>query len=221
MLKKNFTRLTNEALANLASQTMNAVTLKADPAISTNPVYTPIHAAYNQFFALLNKETYSGMGEQMSTEDKRRDEAYTHLKMVVDGLAFFTGFEIGRNAATLKPLFDREGNMSEKTYAQQTAAMDRLMADLLLEANQTLLTEIGIWDLYDNVRRLNASFKGHYLTQVDANSALRQMGTATEKRKNLEEKLKDFYNLVDAMKTQPSWDDLYSDLEELQMRTKF
>jgi hypothetical protein len=183
--------------------------------LAINPAYTP-------FFAVLNRNTYSGMGEAVANDDRRRDNMYSGLYEIIKGMSRFAGEgNLFAGAATLLSVFEKEGAMHQKTYAQQTAAIDRFVADMNLTDNMTILTSLSLVDAFNRLKNMNTHFKNTYIAQVDANSDLRQQGTAGDTRKPLEEALKQFFTLVEAMKATQPWKDLYSDLSELKMRTKF
>jgi len=223
MLKKNFSRLSNEALATLASQTMMLVNDTGNTTLTGNQLFAPIDAAYKPFFALLNKDAYSGMGTLISGADKRRDNCYSGFCSIIKAMARFKAENEmqGQLATQLLPYLKKAGAMRSKTYAQQTSAVERLIADLSTKPNTIILTQLGILNLYTLLKDVNAIFKADYVKQVDSNSNIRQLGTATQLRKPLEEALKQFYTLAEAMKASVPWKDLYSDLSELVMRTKF
>jgi hypothetical protein len=225
MLKKSFQKLTNEAFASLASETIKMVTDTANTTFTTNPLFTAIEPAYNAFFAVLDKQTFSGMGEQIAALDKRRDKVYSGLYQIIKGWSKFVGEGIpnGETATELLPLFEDVESvrrMSSRTYAQETSAIEHLVTLMDTTENMAKFASLGLSEARVRVRNHNQNFKNAYLQQVNANSAIRQQGTATDKRKALEEAMKDFYALVDSMKKIAPWTDLYSDLEELQMRTK-
>jgi hypothetical protein len=164
------------------------------------------------------------MGKDVQVADERRDRLFTGLYEIVKGMSRFDK-EVGNfgDAKKLLPFFEKaqkERSMGKKTYTQETAALERLHADLHLPANATIMNELGITDLENRLKNINAAFKTTYLASVDANSALMQQSTATEKRKPLEEALKEFYTLVDAMKKISPWTELYNDLSVLAKRAK-
>lgn len=101
MLKKGFTRLTNEALAHLASATIKLVTDTEKKTFTENELFLAISEAYKPFNQVLNKATYSGMGAQIADEDGHRDNMYLGLKEVVTGMNRFSK-EISKYADTEK-----------------------------------------------------------------------------------------------------------------------
>jgi hypothetical protein len=128
------------------------------------------------------------------------------------------------NAKKLLPFFEKaqkEGSMGQKTYAQETSALERLHEDLNSTENKAIMSSLSITSLEARLDVINQYFKLTYLASIDANSALAQQSTATEKRKPLDEALAGFYTLVEAMKKIDPWTDLYSKLSILAARTKF
>jgi hypothetical protein len=222
MLKKGFTRLTNEALAHLASATIKLVTDTEKKTFTENELFLAIFEAYKPFNQVLNKATYSGMGTQIADEDGRRDNMYLGLKEVVTGMNRFSK-EISKYADTEKLLFvfKKHGNMSKKTYTQQSAALTAFCDEMATTENAAIIESLGLTDMFARLRNMNTHFKNTYLEQVSANADLRQKDTAVVKRKPLEDALKQFYTLVEAMKNTASWDKLYADLSELSQRNKF
>lgn len=222
MLKKGFTRLTNEALANLASATIKIVTDTNNMTFTENSVFIPIKEAYDAYRRVLNKETYSGMGTVMAEKDARRDNMYLGLKEIVTGMSRFSR-EVSkyRDAEKLMPVFKKYGSMNKKTYSQQSAALTSFCNDMAKEENATIVETLGLTEALTQLKNMNTNFGYTYVEQVTANVDLRQKKTAVELRKPLEAALKQFYTLAEAMKNVPAWQKMYADLSELSMRNKF
>jgi hypothetical protein len=98
--------------------------------------------------------------------------------------------------------------------------MDHFVSLMDNATNKPKFAALGLNDVCQRVRGYNQAFQRAYLAQVNANADIRQQGTASEKRKNLEVAMRNFYALVDPMKNIAPWSTLYPKLEELQMRTK-
>lgn len=111
--------------------------------------------------------------------------------------------------------------MSKKTYTQQSAALTAFCDEMATTENAAIIESLGLTDMFARLRNMNTHFKNTYLEQISANAGLRQKDTAVVKRKPLEDALKQFYTLVEAMKNTTSWDKLYADLSELSQRNKF
>jgi hypothetical protein len=225
MLKKSFRKLTNEALATLASATVKMVTDTGDATFTATPLFNAVDPARVAFFAVLDKPTYSGTGGEIFALDKRRDKVYAGLHEILKGWSKFKDEDIpnGVIAAELLPLFkevERVKKMSNRTYAQETSAIEHLVTLMDNDTNRPKFVTIGLSEECARVRNHNQVFKDAYLKQVDANSTIRLQGTATEKRVALEAAMKDFYTLVDSMKKIAPWTALHAALEELQARTK-
>ena len=222
-MKTGFTHLTNEAIATLASETIKMTTDTGATAITSTPQFKAIDPAYKELFAVLNKDTYSGMGEEIKTLDASRDKLFTGLHDIVKGMSHFPITPYS-NAAKLLPFFDKAQKrrlVGEKTYAQETSALERLHEDLNTTENKALMDSLGVTNMEAQLNTANMYFKIIYLKAVDANALLLQQSSATAKRKPLEEALKDFYTLVEAMRKIAPWTDLHADLAELAKRTKF
>lgn len=222
MLKKGFTRLTNEALANLASATIKIVTDTNNKTFTENAVFTPIQEAYDAYRRVLNKETYSGMGTEIAQKDARRDNMYLGLKEIVTGMSRFSR-EVSkyRDAEKLLPVFKKYGTMNKKTYSQQSAALTSFCNDMAKEENATIVGALGLTEALTHLRNMNTNFGYSYVEQVSANADLRQKKTAVELRKPLEDALKQFYTLAEAMKNVAAWQKMYADLSELSLRNKY
>jgi hypothetical protein len=225
MLKKSFSRLTNEAFATLASETVQIVKDTNDDTLTGHPLFKTITPAYDLFFPVLDKSTFSGMGEEIAALDKRRDNVYSALHGIVKGWSKVKDEELpaGSIAAGLLALFkdvERARKMSNRTYAQETSAIEHLVSLMEEEKTKANFNKLGVSDLCSWLKVLNITFKTNYLEQVKANAGIRQQGTATDKRKELEIAMRNFYALVDSMKNIAPWSTLYPKLEELQLRTK-
>lgn len=222
MLKKGFTRLTNEALAHLASATIKLVTDTEKKTFTENELFLAISEAYKPFNQVLNKATYSGMGTQLAEKDARRDNMFLGLKEIITGMSRFSG-ELSkyRDAKKLLPIFKKYSDMGKKTYSQQSAALSSFCSEMATTENAVIIEALGLTEALTQLRNMNTNFGHTYVEQVTANSELRQKKTAVELRKPLEDALKQFYTLVEAMKNNSSWEKLYADLSELSMRNKF
>ena len=221
MLKKNVTHLSNEALYSLASGTIREVMQVDSVAVSGTPQYKAIEPARAAFFAVLNKEPSSGMGEEVERLDRGRGYRLSGLYEVVKGMSHFSALET--NAKKLLPLFEKEQQkrrMGRKTYAQETAAIDRLHEDLNTTENAAIMTALGISTMENEMYMANQMFKTYYLQSVDKNAALLYKSSATKKRKPLEDALRNFFMLVEAMKDIEPWTGLHTDLSELAKKTK-
>jgi hypothetical protein len=191
--------------------------------VMSTPQFKAIDPAHKELFAVLNKETYSGMGQEIADLDRQRDSYFSGFHEVIKGMSRFSVTPYN-NAAKLLPLFEKEQKrrtMGQKTYAQETAAMDRLHEDLNTDENNALMDSLGLISMESRLHDANQHFKLLYPKAIDANAALLQQSSASKKRKPLEEALRDFYTLVEAMKKIAPWTDLHADLSELVKRTKF
>ncbi|MDR1005475.1 MAG: DUF6261 family protein [Bacteroidales bacterium] len=220
MLKINFSRLTNESFAALTQMTITTVNQTGDASIINNPVFTLIAPAYEQFEILINKPAYSGLGKRAKKDDKIRDKYFRGLYAIVRSMSVFADDAKGQKAAEILPFFKQVGNIDSKTYSEQTAALNKFFSDMDSQTNQTILEETGIKNFYQKVRNAQNVFEEHYLQQINEDSQLRQGGTASQKRRLLEENMSQFHILVNAMKNQPVWSDLYADLKQLETGIK-
>lgn len=222
MLKKGFTRLTNEALANLASATMKLVSDTGNKTFTDNELFLAISTAYEPYNKVLNKATYSGLGTEIAEKDARRDNMYLGLKEIVTGMSRF-GREVPKfaDAEKLLSIFKKHGNMNKKTYSQQSAALTRFCEEMGNTDNVAIVEALGLTEALARLKNMNTNFKASYLNQVTANADLRRKDTAVVVRKPLEDALKQFYTLAEAMKNTPSWQKLYADLSELSQRNKY
>jgi hypothetical protein len=89
MLKRSFQTLTNEAIATLASETIQLVKQTEETTFTSHPLFKAIDPEYQDFFPVLDKSTFSGMGVQIATLDKQRDNAYAGLHGIVKGWSRF------------------------------------------------------------------------------------------------------------------------------------
>ena len=59
------------------------------------------------------------------------------------------------------------------------------------------------------------TFETLFAEQAEANADLRNMTSASAIRRNLEQTLRSYLNLITAMKEVPGWELLYADINEL------
>lgn len=164
----------------------------------------------------------SGLETKIAEKDAHNDNMYFGLKEIVIGMSR-SAHEVSKFADTEKMLsiFQKHGNMNKKTYSQQSAALTGFCKEMGNTDNAAIVETLGLTEALARLKNMNTNFKATYLNQVTANAYLHRKDTAVVMYKPLEDALRQFYTLVEAMKNIPSWQKLYADLSELSQRNKF
>lgn len=90
------------------------------------------------------------------------------------------------------------------------------MIEALEKPENTLrITNLALETAFSELKKKQEVFEEIFAEQAEANADLRQVASASSTRKELEQALRQYLNLVTAMKDVPDWTKLYFDLNEI------
>lgn len=214
MLQIPFSRLAVTILGWLARNAIKITKKNTDTAIADNPLFEEVENKYAMYDAVLLKDVYSGMGPEVKNADLKRDQAFYGFLNLLKGLAVFES-DNAKAAAELYQLITDKGTIRGLSYGDESELLYKIFDMLDTEESQTLITTAGVDQQYLFLKTTQNNFQEIFLEQAEANSALRQMQSASSIRNELEEALRNFFGFVSVMRKQPEYKNLYADLNEI------
>jgi hypothetical protein len=215
MLQIGLASLSTKKLDNLAEETLALSAQNEMKEIVTHPLFLSLKSSQELYNANVIKPTYSGMGSELAAADLLRDSYHAGLYRLLRGFATFKDTEKGQAAKKLLACFDETGSITRLSYTEETVVMEKLLDKLSTDSNKTLLNVLGIAAEVNLLSESQTDFDRLFLTQIDANSQLRQQPSATSLRSELEVALRNYFGYISAMHGIPPWNDLYTDMKEL------
>jgi hypothetical protein len=93
--------------------------------------------------------------------------------------------------------------------------MKKLIEELEKPETLNKLSALNLETIFNQLKTAQADFEAIYAEQAEANADLRQLPSASAIRKNLEVALKNYLNLLTAMKSVENWKLIYADINEI------
>lgn len=184
--------------------------------VSENPLLKAIEEEYKIYKELVNKQAYSGKGKAVAEADEARDKAFVAIKNYLKG---FVGIELLPNhniAVALYEVFKQNDlNLNKKSYADQSVLLDKLIAELEKSENKEKLKKLSLELAFADLKTKQETFSRLVSEQTEANTELRLTKSASAVRKDLERVIRDYLNFITAMKSQPDYKELYTELSEV------
>lgn len=215
-MKVKFYRLSNGNLSTLAERTITVSEKPEFLVVKDNPLLAVLKEEYTGFFSVFGKNTFSGLGVAVKEGDILRDRSFIGFRRILDGHTYFADFEFRQDVVDLYTVFDRIGvTLYTDTYADQSAKMDKLIEELEKPENVEKIGKLNLTSHFDLLRASHNKFKQFFLAQTAANAVLRETQSASSIRNKLETALRNYLNVVTAMKSVDGWKILYNELNEL------
>jgi len=215
-MKMNFRLLSTK---ELAATTQRTLIVSAEPAfaeVKNNPLLAALDTTYNEYDAVYVKKTYSGKGFELFVMDKDRDMPFGGLKDVLVGHSKLAISPYNQLAKDIYAIIEKHGiGLDRYSYAEETAQMKKLLEELELPANAAKTEEMKLTPIVTQIRTAHTAFENKFNEVAGENSELRLMESASSMRLRLETALRNYFNLVKAMSSQPGWKELYAKLDEI------
>lgn len=216
-MKITLSQLKTTTLSALAGRLVEASkNRKFTISISENPLLKAIEDEHNIYKELVNKQVYSGKGKEVAQADEARDKAFVAIKNYLKG---FVGIELLPNhniAVALYEVFKQNDlNLNKKSYADQSVLLDKLIAELEKSENKEKLKKLSLELAFADLKTKQETFSRLVSEQTEANTELRLTKSASAVRKDLERVIRDYLNFITAMKSQPDYKELYTELSEV------
>jgi len=215
-MKIQLTRLTNSILGSLADQTIITSNKEQYIVVKNHPLLINLITEHNNYISVFGRAAYSGLGTSVDKADMTRDGSFCGLKTILLGYVKLPGFQYQQDAIDLYAIFQQCGlDINTFSYADQSTEMDKLITDLSTPANLAKLENLNLTPYFETMKTAQADFKKIYSQQLEANSNLRLVQSASSTRHNLEDALRNYFGVVEGMKSLAGWTELYTELNEL------
>lgn len=215
-MKINFSKIGTKDLATLAERVLTSTKKSEYKIIENHSLLNKIQEEFAQYQKVYNKLAYSGKGASVLDADKNRDKIFSIMRNYLKGFEKATELVGHQDALDLYQIFKSIGlKLDKRNYAEETALMNNLITELSKEENNTKLNRINLTPYFLKLKQAQADFEKIYAEQINANAELHKLPSATNSRKNLEQVLKKFFQLLDAMQSEAQWDKLYSEVNEI------
>ena len=215
-MKIKLTVLSTKNLATLAQRVISSSSSGNYQVIANHPLLLALQASYNEYDLVYTKQIYSGKGTDVAAADHERDAAYNNLKAFLNGYRKLPSAANFQLAEDLYQVFKTFGlDMNRLSYSSQTAQMKKLVETLELPENAQKITTLSLTAAFAEMKTKHETFETLFAEQAEANADLRNMTSASAIRRNLEQTLRSYLNLITAMKEVPGWELLYADINEL------
>lgn len=215
-MKIQFTKLSTKQLAALCQRSL---TVSAEPAyavVKNNPLLAVLETVYNEYDAVYVKKVYSGKGELLLALDHDRDVPFGGLKDILVGHAKLSVSPYHQLAKDIYAIIEKyDIGLDRYSYAEETAQLKKLLDELYQPTNLAKIEQMLLTPVLTQLKTAHTAFEQQFNEVAGENSELRLMESATSMRKNLETALRNYFNLIKAMSSQPVWKELYAKLDEL------
>jgi len=215
-MKVTLSKLTTKNLATLAQRVINSSVNGNYIIIQNHPLLVALKASYTNYDAVYTKLTFSGKGIDVAAADAERDAAFSNLKAFLNGYRKLASAANYQDAEFLYGVFKSFGlNMNTMNYSEETAQLKKLIEALEEQQNMQRLIGLGLETAMKDLKTKQLNFESIFASQAEANAELREMASASSIRKDLEQNLRSYLNLLAAMKDVPNWAKIYFDINEI------
>lgn len=215
-MKMNFSKLSTKELAATAQRSLAVSAEPAFAEVKNNPLLATLYTVYTDYDAVYVKKTYSGRGVELFAADKDRDMPFGGFKDVLVGHSKLAASPYNQPAKDIYAIIEKHGiGLDHYSYAEETAQMKKLLEELELPANAAKIEQMQLTPIVSQIKTAQTAFEKLFNEVAGENSELRLMESASSMRQRLETALRNYFNLVKAMSSQPVWKELYAKLDEI------
>lgn len=216
-MKISLSKLKTTTLSALAERIVVASKSgKYTLSVSQHPLLNALEMEKNNYKLLLNKQVYSGKGQKVAELDEARDKSYNAMKIYLKSYIGMPTLPNYEDAVALYDVFKQNNlNLDKKSYADQSVLLDKLIADLDKTENKQRLTRLNLAAAFADLKTKQETFSHLISEQTEANAELRLTKSASAVRKDLESVIRNYLGFITAMKSQPDWSALYTEMSEI------
>lgn len=209
-------RLKTKDLATLAKRTLETSQSGTHAILNNHPLLTELSARYADYDAVYSKKTFSGKGAEVAVADEERDKAFSSLKAFLFGYHQLDSVPNFQEAKDLYGVFVQFGlDIDRMSYSSQTAQMIKLIEALELPENTQKMALLNVSTAFGVMKTKQDDFEALYSVQAEANAELRQTQSASSIRRDLEQVLKAYFNVLTSMQNVSAWKGVYAEIAEL------
>jgi len=216
-MKKNFWNLNVGVIANLAARVLEISVKPVFVKLVENlPFLQKLTEANSAYHEVIDKPTYSGIGKQVTAADLLRDNRFLGLKNAIWGMIQINGLTYHQDAVDLYAVIEQHGaDLYRYTYDDESTHLNQLIQDLEKPENTLRLQHLNLTEAFTLLKASQTAFVQLVGGQLEANSILRGMESASSLYKNLATPLRNYVNYVDAMaEIDSNWTGLSLELNE-------
>ncbi len=215
-MKISLARLTTKNLATLAQRVINSSKSDKFRIAENHELLLALEGQYTVYDGVYAKLSFSGKGMEVAAADQKRDELFSAINGLLKGIAGLKNLPNHQAAVDVLNVIKAYGtDLASLSYASETAQMEKLIEALDSKEMQAKLTALNLVPTFAELKQAQADFESLYAAQAEANAELRSMPSASVARKGLEKALRDYFNLLTAMRNVDSWQLLYAEINEL------
>ncbi|ADQ79026.1 hypothetical protein Palpr_0874 [Paludibacter propionicigenes WB4] len=212
----SFTSLSTKDLATLSQRTIVTSDEPAFSMVRDNPLLAAVKTVYNEYDGVYAKKFYTGKGDQLVDADDERDNPFAGLKSILIGHAKAKSSPFQQDAKDLYAIIEKYGiDLDRYKWAEETAQLKKLIEELDKPENMMKIDRMQLRPIVDHLKEAQSKFEQLFNEIAGENSELHMMESASSMRKTLESALRNYLNVVKAMKSQPGWKELYAKLDEM------
>lgn len=214
-MKINLQKLSTKDLAALTQRVIESSKQSEFEEAKNHSFLKKLDDSYQEYYKVISKMSFSGKGVDVYQIYKQRGIIFRTMKSFLAAYSKMTLMSYHSDAETLYKEFKFYGLAIDKlNYGEQSIQLDKLIEALSSAENQTRIENLSLKSTFEELKKIEQNFKEAYEEQVQANSELRKMKSASELRKDLEKDIRRFLNLVTSMYETKQWISLYTKLNE-------
>lgn len=214
-MKTSFQKSSNAELSGITLGVLDVTDQSTVEGIQNNPLVTALRTTHAPFHQVVLREATVGLGPELRRLNRRRIKMPNALRSMLRQLTKFSNTARADAAAAILAGWDKLINpTSGNDYDEVNAYMSKLIALLKSDAVKPHFTLLMLTDAVDDVERADTDFRTIYMEQTKGNAELRLQGSATQHRPPVEKALSNYLKFVTALREQPGYDVLYSNLNE-------
>ena len=215
-MKITLQKLSTKDLATLAQRIINSSKNGNYTVVENHELLITIEEKYNVYDKVYAKLTFSGKGQTVAEADRTRDHLFSGMKQFLKGYEKLPSIDNYQIAMDVLSVFKIHGlDLDKLSYSAETAQMKKLIEELEKPETLNKLSALNLETIFNQLKTAQADFEAIYAEQAEANADLRQLPSASAIRKNLEVALKNYLNLLTAMKSVENWKLIYADINEI------
>ena len=197
----------------------NVITISEKPEnsfVKDHALLAALKSSYADFFEVFGKQTFSGLGKSVEEAYLLRDEPLKAMISILKGFEKITGYPFRQDGVDLLTIIDQYcSDIIDMNYAAETETIDKLISVLDGQVNLEKLARLNLSEVYETLKSRQTGFKSIFFRQTEANAGLRKQKSASSLKAGLIQDLRNYLNLVSAMKYVAGWDTLYAQLNEV------
>lgn len=215
-MKITLAKLSTKDLATLAERTINSSQQGNFTVVENHELLLKVKKEYELYQQVYTKLTHSGKGKSVAEADNKRDQLFSGIKNYLSGFKKLPNIKGYQEAMALLEILQKYGlSLDKLSYSAETAQLKKLLGEVEKTENADKIKALQLTESFAELKKAQTDFEALYAEQAEANADLKQLPSATSIRKSLEEALRNYFNLLTAMRSVEGWKNIYSDINEI------